>query len=301
MRIINSLLIAALICLFVEPSRAYTITAKWATGVREYKVNPINQDGLSEPVLRAAIQSAFNYWWEQSGAAIKVTDTGTTTTTTSANDGQSNVFFRPGTNPDNPYTVGYTYGWWSNSIFIDVDVILYDGYASFGTIATGCSGVNGAYLEDLMAHEAGHFVGLNHTTVVGATMMSGISYCSTSQRSLEADDIAGIKALYPLGQPVPVPVPVPVPTPTPTPVPSPSLSAVGSKVQGRQRVNLKWSGFSNVVSVDIIRGATVILGGTPNDGAHLDNIGQRGGGSYTYTVCPTGTAVGCTDTVTVTF
>ncbi|MCA9643450.1 MAG: matrixin family metalloprotease [Myxococcales bacterium] len=49
----------------------------------------------------------------------------------------------------------------------------------------------------IVTHEAGHFLGLSHTTKGDATMYARYSPGSTSLRSLTADDAAGICAIYP--------------------------------------------------------------------------------------------------------
>jgi subtilisin family serine protease len=75
-----------------------------------------------------------------------------------------------------------------------------------------------------------------------------------------------------------------------------TLSAVGYKVQGRQRVDLTWSGATNV---DIYRDGAKIA--TASDSPYTDIINKVGGGSYTYQVCSAGATTSCSDNVTVTF
>jgi serine protease len=87
----------------------------------------------------------------------------------------------------------------------------------------------------------------------------------------------------------------------PPPPPPPGdfmLSAVGYKVKGAQTVDLTWSGTIST-NVDIYRGGTKITT-KANDGAYTDNIGAKGGGSYTYKVCEAGTDT-CSNEVTVVF
>lgn len=76
------------------------------------------------------------------------------------------------------------------------------------------------------------------------------------------------------------------------------LSAVGYKVQGRQQADLTWSGATSA-TVDLYRNTVKIT--TGNDGAHTDAIGARGGGSYTYTLCESGSTTTCSNQVVVTF
>ena len=50
-------------------------------------------------------------------------------------------------------------------------------------------------------HEAGHFLGLAHTSVEGATMVLNYEKGTTDLRSLDADDVGGICAVYGTGDP----------------------------------------------------------------------------------------------------
>jgi len=77
-----------------------------------------------------------------------------------------------------------------------------------------------------------------------------------------------------------------------------TLSATGYKVKGLQKADLSWSGATT--NVDIYRDGVPIITNTANDGAHTDNINNRGAGSYSYQVCLTGTAT-CSNTVIVSF
>jgi len=79
------------------------------------------------------------------------------------------------------------------------------------------------------------------------------------------------------------------------------LSANGYKVKGRQHVDLSWTGGS-AQSWDIYRQGTVIhtvpSGGSDN---YTDNIGAKGGGSYTYKMCAAGGTSNCSNEVTIVF
>jgi hypothetical protein len=78
-----------------------------------------------------------------------------------------------------------------------------------------------------------------------------------------------------------------------------TLDASGYKVQGLQKADLTWSGASGS-NVDVYRNNTKIA--TPeNSGSWTDNINQRGGGSYVYRVCITGSTETCSPNVTVSF
>lgn len=55
-------------------------------------------------------------------------------------------------------------------------------------------------LAAVVTHEAGHFLGLDHSIADGATMAAGYFPGQIDTRSLEDDDIAGICATYPEGR-----------------------------------------------------------------------------------------------------
>ena len=77
-----------------------------------------------------------------------------------------------------------------------------------------------------------------------------------------------------------------------------TLSASGHKVKGVQHADLSWE-YATSSNVDVVRDGNIVVT-TPNDGAHDDIINLKGGGSYVYQVCETGTST-CSNTVTVTF
>jgi MYXO-CTERM domain-containing protein len=65
-------------------------------------------------------------------------------------------------------------------------------------LATGDSIPLDAYdLDGIVTHEAGHFLGLAHSTLPSTTMYYSASPGSTSKRALTDDDMAGICTIYP--------------------------------------------------------------------------------------------------------
>lgn len=88
------------------------------------------------------------------------------------------------------------------------------------------------------------------------------------------------------------------PPPPPPPTGNFTLATSGFKVKGAQQVTLTWSG-ATTSTVDVRRDGVVITT-TSNDGDHTDNIGAKGGATYTYTVCEAGTTT-CSNASTVVF
>ncbi len=75
----------------------------------------------------------------------------------------------------------------------DIEINAVEGDFSVGNPVTAVD------LDSVLTHEAGHALGLSHTTVMGATMRAGYTN-DDSMRTLEQDDIDGICAIYPPGR-----------------------------------------------------------------------------------------------------
>jgi hypothetical protein len=149
---------------------------------------------LPDAAIPPALAVGADAWTAQTNASFHFQYAGTSTVTTNTNDGVNVVMFR---NASSGSAIATTYWWSSGSRIIDADIVFWDGGFRFFTGSTGCS--NGFYIEDIAAHEFGHALGLGHSTVAGATMYPSVSSCSTGNRTLDADDIAGVVALYPPG------------------------------------------------------------------------------------------------------
>jgi len=82
---------------------------------------------------------------------------------------------------------------------------------------------------------------------------------------------------------------------------APAITASGNgyKVKGKQKVDVSWSGAGGT-NVDINRDGVTV--DTPaNNGFYTDNIDLKGGGSYTYEVCETGSTTACSSTFNIVF
>lgn len=76
-----------------------------------------------------------------------------------------------------------------------------------------------------------------------------------------------------------------------------SLTSSGYKSRGVHHIDLDWSGATGG-SVDIVRDGAVLTT-TANDGAYTDNTGNKGGRTYIYAVCESGTSVCSDDSIVV--
>jgi hypothetical protein len=192
-RLSISLLTAAVAVATVFSGRpgAFTLSGPaWPQPQTPYYVNSTNLD-LAGPAAEAAVRAGADSWLQQA-AAFRFTYAGSSTQTTNTNDQLNLILFR---NASNGSAIATTYWWSMGSQIIDADIVFWDGGFTFFAGTSGCSG--GFYIEDIAAHEFGHALGLGHSAVAGATMFPSVSSCNTGNRTLDADDIAGVRALYP--------------------------------------------------------------------------------------------------------
>ena len=180
---------------FAGDPMAYVATGPtWNQAQTPYYINSANLDlpGFSaETALRSGADA-----WQQQSAAFRFVFSGLSSQTTTTYDGINLVLFR---NASSGSAIATTYWWSSGSRIVDADIVFWDGAFRFFAGSSGCTG--GFYIEDIAAHEFGHALGLGHSTSTNATMYPSVSSCSAGNRTLDADDIAGVRALYPLQPP----------------------------------------------------------------------------------------------------
>jgi hypothetical protein len=174
---------------------AFTLNGpRWAQARTLYYVNPDNLD-LGASAAEAAVRAGADTWLQQA-AGFLFAYGGSSSQSTLTNDAINLVLFR---NASSGSAIATTYWWSSSSRIIDADIVFWDGAVRFFAGSSGCG--SGFYVEDIAAHEFGHALGLGHSTLASATMYPSASACDTRLRSLDADDISGVQALYPAPPP----------------------------------------------------------------------------------------------------
>ena len=182
--------IAAITILDSDPL-AYTLSGpKWPEAQTPYVVNAANLD-LPSLAATTALRAGADVWLQQANA-FQFVYAGPSTQTANTFDSVNLIVFR---NASSGSAIATTYWWSSGSRIVDADMVFWDGAFRFFSGSTGC--VGGFYIEDIAAHEFGHALGLGHSTSANATMYPSVSSCNMSNRTLDADDIAGVQALYP--------------------------------------------------------------------------------------------------------
>jgi hypothetical protein len=181
-----------------NPSAFALNGTSWPQPQTFYVVNAANLD-LASDAADAAVRAGAAVWQQQSGA-FRFAYAGPSTLAVTGNDAINLVLFR---NASSGSAIATTYWWSSGSRIIDADIVFWDAAFKFFAGSSGCAG--GFYIEDIAAHEFGHALGLGHSTSPAATMYPSAASCDTGLRALDADDIAGVRALYPSTQPPPTP------------------------------------------------------------------------------------------------
>ena len=185
-----SLAVAAVVVGAHSPSAYVLKPYKWSTLVVPFYVNPQSVRVSPEAAI-AAVQFGAAAWTTQTTIPFSFYFAGTTSGSTVTNNGRNEVFFR---NASNGSSIATTYTYYSGDQILDTDIVFWEGGFNFFTGDSGCSG--GFYVEDIATHEFGHALGLGHSSVSGATMVSGAYYCAIDHRWLAEDDKLGAEYLY---------------------------------------------------------------------------------------------------------
>jgi hypothetical protein len=168
-----------------------------------YKPNPMGEDYVingncgdgpagDAGSQRTQVQNAANAW-NGAGADFEFTYGGASNVTAVQYDYINLVYFDT-TPPDGGGYVAATYSWFTGGNITECDLVYNDLNYTWWNGSGGCS-----YYMDIWnvgAHEFGHMLCLDHSSLYYATMYAYVDYCETYKRSLFYDDVDGIVAIY---------------------------------------------------------------------------------------------------------
>ena len=188
-----------MILLLTGPALAYqTLTNASGSGIVwqempiAFELNPANTSGLDEAGVEANIRRAAGTWGEVDGADIHF-DVGLTDESGTGHDGQALVYFQDDWQAD-PNLLALTSNWsTSDGTIISFDIAINETHHEWSL-----SGESGkADLQNTMAHEFGHVLGLGHEThEEEATMWSSSRAGEILKRDLHTADEVGVVFLY---------------------------------------------------------------------------------------------------------
>jgi hypothetical protein len=162
-----------------------------------FVINQNVSDDVSADAGIQAVRNAFQGWQDVPTASITLRYGGTTAQSNVAQDSVNLVVWSETTFEGDATTLALTTTtYYSNTgEIIDGDINLNGVDFQWG--------VNGEPdrfdIWDIVAHESGHFCGLDHSPNPDATMFATAARGETLKRTLSADDEAGISFLYPQG------------------------------------------------------------------------------------------------------
>ncbi len=186
-----------MILLFIAPALAWTdIGATWPQDAFPipYTVAEPLGGGLDEDAALAAIQAGFQAW-EDAGCGVSFTYAGRSASASFGGeaDGLNAVFLLDEAWPDDTALVSTPALFTAGTEIVEADLAL-----NAQTYAWATEGADGRAIMDLQSavtHEAGHLLGLWHSTVEGASLNPAMDG-DPEARTLEEDDLAGLCALY---------------------------------------------------------------------------------------------------------
>ena len=190
-----------------------TIKMKWNRMPVSYYVSNSTAPGVSAAQLQATVATSFATWEHVATAAVSTQFAGVTNAQPTQDDGLSVLGFL--SDPSEPDVLGST-DWLIDDVtgeIVESDIFFNSAPAVPWSVSAG--GQAGRFdLQSIATHEIGHFWGLGHSALGETEQVSGgrrviakgavmfpiaFSPGNTLDRTLQADDIAGISDLYPAG------------------------------------------------------------------------------------------------------
>lgn len=175
---------------------------EWTNPNITWRMNSAGSDNISDGSHEPAIEHAFQNWEDVVGSNINFTR-GADTNSVDASGSSSIVAFdennSSGYFPSGSGIVAITPISFNTSTgaILDADILFNGSQFNFSTDQTP-----GTFdVQDVLTHEIGHFIGLDHAPQVAGTMWPYVTSGQWLHRSLTDDDAAGATAISSVGTP----------------------------------------------------------------------------------------------------
>jgi hypothetical protein len=153
------------------------------------------------PEFVSAIDASFKTWRDIEDIKVEFLAMGCSATTRNENDGVNNIIFIKQDWPFDPAAIAITRNFYvagtndRSGLILDTDILLNAVNHQFTT-----TNENGKHdIQNIVTHEAGHFLGLGHEVSPAdseATMFAVASTSELKKRSLYDSDLSGIREAY---------------------------------------------------------------------------------------------------------
>jgi hypothetical protein len=178
------------------------VELRWTAQPMKFNIHGTAAPGMTAAATQDAVRKAYLAWTSVSCTSFKTQDLGVVNLPWGDKEDYVNTHVWTSSWPpsygQNALGITWTsYDPQSGKIF-DADTHYNPGYPWSNT-----GSPTAIDAQSVATHEIGHQLGLDHTPVQTATMFYATGQGDTSQRSLDADDMAGVCYLYPSGQPLP--------------------------------------------------------------------------------------------------
>ena len=177
-------------------------TIKWNRPTVAFKVNEGGSDDMGFEATRRAIKASFDQWNLEHGTDLELTFDGTTADTAPgfnrSGENTNLVVFEEDNWPFEQSALAVTLTTFNTRTgeLLDADIIVNGQHYTWGN-----GGDEATHdLANSLTHEAGHFVGLDHSHELEATMYPSAHPGELKKRDLSDDDMAGLFALYGNGE-----------------------------------------------------------------------------------------------------
>jgi hypothetical protein len=173
---------------------------QWSNPAINWRLNASGSDNIADDSHIAAIEHGFQAWEDISGSDISFTrgaDTndvapGASSHIVAFDENNTSGYFPTGSGIVAITPISFDTG--SGNI-LDADILFNGGQYNFST-----DGSAGTFdVQDVLSHEIGHFIGLDHSPQMSGTLWPYVSSRQWLHRSLTTDDRSGAIAVAPTG------------------------------------------------------------------------------------------------------